>query len=59
MDKKYSLIKEGKKVVDLDNLETAREGLEYFGSTTYIRYNQPGINNYEDAKRQESNNGNH
>ena len=57
MDKNYTLVKGGRDLVSLDDLETAQDGLEYFGDRTYIRYNQPGIDNYEDAKRWEQENG--
>jgi hypothetical protein len=47
----YSLVRQGTVLVSLNVIDTAREGLEYFGGTTYIRFNQPGITNYEEAKR--------
>lgn len=46
----YSIIKNGIVLVQLNIVDTAREGLEYFGGSAYIRYNQEGINNYEEAK---------
>lgn len=49
----YSLMKNGKVLVSLSVIDTAREGLEYFGGTTYIKFHQPGIETYEDAKRYE------
>lgn len=55
----YSIIKNGVVLVQLNIVDTAREGLEYFGGTAYIRYNEEGINNYEEAKRfEEQQNGN-
>ncbi len=49
----YTIIMRGKALCHLDNVDTAREGLEYFGKPSYIKYNQPGIESYEDAKRWE------
>lgn len=56
----YSLVRGGTVLVSLNVIDTAREGLEYFGGTTYIKFNQDGIDNYEDAKLyEEEHNGNH
>lgn len=47
--KKYTLVKGEKDMIHLDDLETAREGLEYFGRQTYIRYNDSGLKEYNES----------
>lgn len=51
--KPYTIIQHGKKLISLDDIDMAREGLEFYGESAYIKYNQPGIDSYEAAKEWE------
>lgn len=59
MEYLYSLVRNDNVLCSLNDIKTAQEGLEYFGGSTYIRYNELGLSNYDlENLLEEDHNGN-
>lgn len=50
MEYLYTIIDHGRPIVNLNDHEIAEDAIAELGGTSYIRYNQPAIEVYEEEK---------
>ena len=51
MEYMYTIIYHGRPIVNLNDHTIAEEAIAELGGTSYIRYNEPAIEEYEEEKR--------
>ena len=53
MEYLYTIIHNARRVVSLNSIKTAREGIQHLGGNAYIKYNETGKNKYAAEKNNE------